>query len=315
MLALTALFAGSTWAGDDKGSGGGTAEAAVLMAAKNLASYHRLCVASKNCGLDADQKALVARIGEELGSLDPMKLIEFKNEKDSPGFFRIGGVTRAAITRTERGATIYVNRDLLYPKDAAGREGPLSYAGTVALLTHEFGHHQGIHEEAPLELLGAKLQLFMGGSVSETANGLILINFYTFDSKTGTYPHTQLLERDDFGITDTSDGVAEAVFAAHASTPSCDRPVGFWISNIHTVRMRDEDFGPDFMWTRSQGNLWVVCDNLEGTNVSGYHSHDIRISTRVDHNGPLTQTGTFKYRGVKSLEFFDCTQSSETRCH
>ena len=313
-LAATLVIQGvsAAWAGGEKGSGGGTAESAMLVAPKNLASYLRVCAASSSCGLDERQKALLLKIDEELASLDPTSMIEFKSEAEDPGFFMIGGVIRAAKTMLQRGAKIYVNRDLLYPSDISGHPQPLSYAASVGLLTHEFGHHQGIADETSLDLLGSKLQSFMNGSVQQSWLGLMIINFDAYVPKQGVFPHAQIFQKDSSGMVDITDGFWEAA-SAMSSAPCGVKAVGYRIDNLHSLKLMEA--GEDYQVYFNQANLWFACEmgTEDRSHVIMALNNQVQIRVRLDGN--FSQTPLMTKVTGKWFEFYNCSDKTETRCH
>ncbi len=322
VMGLLMFAAQAAWAGGEKGSGGGTAEAQLLVVADNLATFVQQCGVSPACGLTSEENTLIQKIWAELISRNPVSPIEFRSEGEYPGFFTINGVVRAAKTNLVRGATIYVNQDLLYPAGPTGARGPISFAAMAGLLTHEYGHHQGVEDEGTLNLLGAKVQAFMSGSYSEVfRQDLSVLNFETYDPATGATPHAQLFQRDDYTLTDITEGLEEAIPPESKKDWLCLKPVGFLIRNLHSVRGAAADAGDGYVIHRSQGNLEVACLVMKDSNhITTFGRYQLRISVRIDQKLIIGKDGMgsftpAKYNGVKTFEFFDCTDPKETRCH
>lgn len=76
--------------------------------------------------------------------------LEFKSERDNPGFFFLDGQVRIAKTGSNLGDVIYLNKDMVEANNVDITEA-------VAVLAHELGHHIGIKDHQRLDRFGAKL--------------------------------------------------------------------------------------------------------------------------------------------------------------
>jgi hypothetical protein len=80
--------------------------------------------------------------------------LEFKSERDNPGFFFLDGQVRIAKTGSNLGDVIYINTDM-----AEANNVDISEA--IAVLAHELAHHIGIEDHQRLDRFGAKLVAYL----------------------------------------------------------------------------------------------------------------------------------------------------------
>ncbi len=86
--------------------------------------------------------------------------IQFVSEKQNPGFFTTSSTENNRIAKTGLNAQspIFFNVDELY--DSNGRPA-MDFAGLTAILIHEIGHQTGETSHAKLDILGAKMRIFL----------------------------------------------------------------------------------------------------------------------------------------------------------
>jgi hypothetical protein len=124
------------------------------MAYADLETYIQAAVQSKESGLTDLDRGLLSKIAESLPkerSLNP-GMLTFLPESS---FFIIEGQVKVAVTGLNHGDPIYINRDRLQRFDGQNRLVDMSLLETVAILVHEFGHHQGVRDHSYLDRLGA----------------------------------------------------------------------------------------------------------------------------------------------------------------
>ncbi len=166
ILALGSAWAGTAaWAGPGVivGNGGGLAEQNFAYALANLSHVFDLCDSRiTECLPTIEEREAFKKIRlslpRELGTRD---LLRFEScGTASACRFNLDGQMRTAVTGNQVGDPIYVNRDLIYSRDSAGRLFALDLGTAIAILTHELGHHQGIKDHQFLDLLGARIRIY-----------------------------------------------------------------------------------------------------------------------------------------------------------
>ncbi|MBY0371384.1 hypothetical protein K2X33_11900 [bacterium] len=149
--------------GGSSGGGGGLAEKNFVMAHQNIANYASICLASAACRLTTDQTTLLDKIVRQMPGEGRAEVqLVFDSEKANPGMFYLDGAVRVAKTGGKVGDTIYVNRDMLYTKDASGVTNAMTLPTAVAILVHELGHHHGATDHTALDALGGKVEAYLG---------------------------------------------------------------------------------------------------------------------------------------------------------
>lgn len=160
LLALGAPAPASTrmLEGQETQNGGGAAEQNFAYALTILSPVYKMCLSISHCVKNEDQRKILEKIHSSLSRelANPMLLRFLPGEwKD---FFRDGQV-RVAVTGSQVGSTIYLNRNLIYRKEGDDIV-PYSLGEAIGLLTHELGHHQGEGNHDLLDLLGANVRAF-----------------------------------------------------------------------------------------------------------------------------------------------------------
>lgn len=140
--------------GDEVRNGGGLAENYLTFALKNLDHSLKLCFDSQRCATKAEDRKILLKIKEALPLEIKSNILKFASEKKNPGFFKINGITRLAITGNTVGSPIYYNLDMLYKND----ESQINYGQAVQSLIHELGHHHAVYDHDRLENLGAEVR-------------------------------------------------------------------------------------------------------------------------------------------------------------
>ena len=117
-----------------------------------LQIYVKACLADPTgCQITEAEKTLLTGVLFDLQNEGPLNFI---SARQNPGKFEAAGTHRIAATTLHRGDAIYINVDEL---------ASIDYAGAVAILTHEFGHHEGVTDtnDRVLDVLGSKVREFM----------------------------------------------------------------------------------------------------------------------------------------------------------
>ena len=116
--------------------------------------YAKACLADQaGCQITDSEKSLITGIVFDMQNEGALNFI---SARQNPGRFESAGTHRIAATTLHRGDPIYINVDEL---------DSIDYAGAVAILTHEFGHHEGVTDtdDRVLDVLGSKVREFMLG--------------------------------------------------------------------------------------------------------------------------------------------------------
>lgn len=207
-------------AGDHANNGGGSAEQNIVFAFQYFGQFAQNCLNNEICGLSAADRDVLNKIRAALpdeGEAQDLLVFRTSSEDD----FLLDGAVRVAKTGSTVGSKIFVNRAMIYEL-YNGKPSPIGVPQAAALLVHELGHHQGIADHTYLDLLGAKLRIFLQRSVISlnfdprlflTANAFQSIPF--IPSFTVVYlrpddrlhPETRLLINDSATAIDLSDRV------------------------------------------------------------------------------------------------------------
>lgn len=162
IMSILILFTfNNSFAGDHVNNGGGLAEQRMTYAYLNMTRYIDLCLSASDCLINKKQRAVLELIKKQVpDELKNKKQLKFISEKKVPGTFIINSELKIAKTGDEIGSPILINLDLIYSKDGT----PLSLARAIAILIHEFGHHNNSIIDAStdhtfLDLLGNKVAL------------------------------------------------------------------------------------------------------------------------------------------------------------
>ena len=153
--------AAASYAGDEANNGGGAGEATISYVYERLDYFVGPCLGNRACLADPARRDLLERVLR----LPRTGGLEFHSESREPGFFMLDGAVRAAKTSLTPGAVIYVNRDLLYAKNAQGAWAALDTGAAVAILVHELGHQTGEPDHDRLDRLGAEVRAFLSRSM------------------------------------------------------------------------------------------------------------------------------------------------------
>lgn len=148
--------------GDVMGNGGGLAEQNIVYAYRNINSFIDICMDSRDCRLTDEERIILGKIKANMASEYQRGQVVFKSERQEPGTFILMGEPKIAKTWLHVGAPIYVNKDLLYQTNTAGKIVPLALSQAVALLIHELGHHHNYTDHTKLDLLGVKVSMALG---------------------------------------------------------------------------------------------------------------------------------------------------------
>ena len=97
---------------------------------------------------------LAQDIGNGLKRNSEVVKIEFKSERENPGFFLLDGQVRIAKTGTNRGDVIYVNSDM-------AEANKVEITEATAVLSHELGHHFGVTDHQKLDKFGASIKEYV----------------------------------------------------------------------------------------------------------------------------------------------------------
>jgi hypothetical protein len=300
ILVLTAfLFSLSALAeGDMINNGGGLAEKNILFAMEKMNTYLSSCLASEFCRLDSQQKEVLQKIQQGLPaeSQNP-SLIQFKSELENPGFFVIDNEPKVAKTGDAPASPIYVNIDMIYSKDSAGRTVPVSIPDAVAILVHELGHHYGVASHEFLDLLGVKVGMFISLQTYTTSPLPFLPNFsvsaFNADADYSSSPEI-VLSSDDRSVDLTKDllKASYCVFNSYPNNSDTDisKPLGSFIYNLHWSTIKHNSHSADLYM---MALLTHKCQNPYRPNEApAKQEYKIRIRIKVDI---LTNTPAVTY--------------------
>ena len=131
---------------------------AFYVAARVVGGITGGCGASPNnadhsCVIDSKEENLLTRISSKLKSNQEELHLDFKSEKENPGFFFLDDQVRVAKTGQAPKDIIYVNTDIILA-------GDVDVGEAIAILVHELGHHHNIRDHQQLDKLGAKVKAF-----------------------------------------------------------------------------------------------------------------------------------------------------------
>jgi hypothetical protein len=152
----------SAFAGNEVRNGGGLAEMNFALALIRLRPTMLICVTEPRCQLNSIESSLAASIAEELAQLSNFeKTLVFENQSADNGTrFLLHGQVRIAFTGDHARSPIHINKDMIYLNQSKeSLTEAISVATAMAILSHEFGHHQGIKDHTVLDLFGAKISM------------------------------------------------------------------------------------------------------------------------------------------------------------
>lgn len=277
--------------GDDVGNGGGLAEKNFLIAAQNLESYSQLCLSLDACRLDMTEREVLAAI---VYSMPQQRLgksqIQFRSEKQEPGFFILNGEPKVAKTGSRVGDPIYINTDMIYAKNGFGTIEALSIPDALAILLHEYGHHVSRLSHSELDLLGVKVSLFLKNRIQHTPvlpwNQQVSV---TMIQAQHLQSFPQVLLNIGPEIWNLSEMVKHSVFCPVFNIPipilpfpdlqlGRQKPLGVYLHNLHWTSAARESATGDFS---SRANLTHVCPSGTGF-LTGVNSFRLRIEFSVE---------------------------------
>jgi len=105
------------------------------------------------CTVDPDEKELVRRLFWVFDQNQEVVKIEFKSERENPGFFLLDGQVRIAKTDLHLGSVIFINTDIV-------NSNQTDISDALAILSHELGHHLGETDHQKLDQFGATIKDF-----------------------------------------------------------------------------------------------------------------------------------------------------------
>lgn len=260
----------SALGGDLVNNGGGLAEKNVLLAYQNLERHMRTCLVAESCRLTDDERVLLARIADAmLSEHSRANQISFISEQAQPGTFRVDGEMKIAKTGDTIGSPVLVNIDLLYAKGASGRYEAMSLPDAVAMLVHEFGHHQGERSHQALDVLGLKVASVLQKNIYSTPllplQDQVSIHVLN-GSGDSPFPETLLYVTDE--IFDLTQSLRDAVICPLISVPISigpinpitipgHRPKAYMLHNLYWKTVDDDKSSTKF---EANGNLTLDCD-------------------------------------------------------
>ncbi|MBI3543403.1 MAG: hypothetical protein HY075_09050 [Deltaproteobacteria bacterium] len=226
----------------------------------NLGRSLDMCLASPSCQLTAEETRLVTSVRKSGGGQ-----LVFLSEKENPGTFLIDGAVRVAKTEYAVGATIYLNKDLLYSANAKGELKAIDTAAASGALLHELGHQQGERSHDKLDLLAAKLRSLLLLDTQRLtyifADNIALTALNQLESGLATRS-TQLLVEDGENLTDLTSLVASRVPCAEIFGPGTEVE-SFLLWNLHWGHSESRFYG-GVIRMAVEGNLEMQCKTPAG---------------------------------------------------
>jgi len=257
--------------GDLVNNGGGLAEKNVLLAYQNLERHMRTCLAAESCRLTDGERTLLTQITDAMPSEHARaNQISFISEQAQPGTFRIDGEMKIAKTGNAVGSPVLVNIDLLYTKGVSGRYEAMSLPDAVAMLVHEFGHHQGERSHQALDVLGLKVASILQRNTYSTPllplQDQVSIHVLNGSDSDNPFPEILLYVTDE--IFDLTQNLRDAVICPLISVPISigpidpitipgHRPKGYMLHNLYWKTVDDYKSSTKF---EANGNLTLDCD-------------------------------------------------------
>jgi hypothetical protein len=268
ILLLSSL---SSWAGGGGfvNNGGGLAEKNILYAYEKIETYVQLCLQSDSCKLTPSQRIILSSILQSLPQEKVAQQIIFGSERVDPGSFMIDGNVRVARTGDAIGSPIYINSDLLYSKNETGSYDSVTIPEAVAILVHEFGHHQGAHSHEELDFIGVRVSLqlqqkFISTPLVPWAASEISASVLNPGS-VSSFPQVLLSVGDD--VLDVSQIYAKAVHCEVFTLPIpilpipdlelvTKTPTGSLFHNVHWEKIKDKG---TYLNVKITGNVSNTC--------------------------------------------------------
>lgn len=246
-IALAISSVGQGGPGVIVGNGTGLAEQNFAYVLRKLPLIYDLCLSKYSSCLDTNLEiSLFKKIRENLDKeLETPGLLEFESGSINPERFMIDHMMRVAVTGDKVGDTIFINTDLLYVREKADLHA-LDIGAAIAILTHEFGHHNGIRDHAFLDLVGAKVRAFVeresdrlrvdpfeGVYDWESVTNINLYGTHThvlaYDHMQGAQSHIALSDGDD--LHDLTKSI-EDLIVCHRPDGTTARAIGYRLYNL-----------------------------------------------------------------------------------
>jgi hypothetical protein len=252
--------------GDVMGNGGGLAEQNIIYAYGNITTFIDICLDSNDCRLDDKEKDILKKIKANMHREYVQGQIVFKSERAEPGTFLLHGEPKIAKTWLYVEAPIYINKDLLYQTNTAGKVVPLDLSKAVAIMIHELGHHHNINDHTMLDLLGVKVSMAVGRDLEKAR---VLPGYQnlqaTVITKMGTHTKPTVLLYVGDQIFDISKVVADELHCTSITIPIFGsiqfgnaKPVGSILHNIAFTKQDISDVANDSYFTLT-GSLVHFC--------------------------------------------------------
>ncbi len=105
------------------------------------------------CTVDPFEQNLAKRLESVFRQNQEVVKIEFKSERENPGFFLLDGQVRIAKTDLHLGDVVFINTDIVEANNTEISEA-------LAILAHELGHHIGVTDHQKLDQFGATIKEF-----------------------------------------------------------------------------------------------------------------------------------------------------------
>lgn len=273
-LFLVNLFASKIHAsGDVMGNGGGLAEQNLVFAYKNIPQFIDVCLNSDDCHLSLTEKKILLEIQAEMPNEYLNGKLVFKSETKNPGTFLINGELKIAKTYLYVGAPIFINKDLLYQKNRAGKFVPYSMAQATALLIHELAHHLKYTDHTALDLLGSKVAMLVDRQVEEVRilpgrDDLKLMTINFLDKKSHPIVLLYIGEK----IINISEKIKKEVTCSLISLPlfgpvhwSRKKPISTILHNLSFVYQDINERPKRSSYFALKGSLLNFCMKTDGT--------------------------------------------------
>lgn len=162
ITAVLTIFCTRALAGGVVGNGAGLVEQNIQFVYLSLPKIISNCVAESNrCPLTSDEVSLVLKVKDVIRQNSMVVgRIQFASEKQTPGFFTTSSTENNRIAKTglDSSAPIFINVDELYNSN---EKPAIDFSGIAAILVHEIGHQTGETSHQKLDILGAKIRIFL----------------------------------------------------------------------------------------------------------------------------------------------------------
>ncbi len=281
-LIITTLFSIQSFAGGVVGNGAGLVEQNIQFVYLSLPKIIESCISLPNqCSVTPEELIILEKIEVIVRrNYSTQNRIIFMSEKLNPGFFTTSSTENNRVAKTSLNSSmpIYFNVDEIY--DSAGKPA-LDFAGISAILVHELGHQTGEPSHAKLDILGAKVRLFLSFK---------FVNFeYSFSSSQSgiemnivNYPMPSPIG-DIYLSTDSGASIQLTSFVMQALTCGSrdDTLIGYNINNGHWNIVAGNAAAIDFeSWVQ------VTCrSSNQSGGVLSTSNHDLLV--RVSDKGEV----------------------------